>query len=280
MRGRGQGQEDARRRGAVLRVRRPAPVGASARPSTAASPPTAPPSASTPSSARKRAIDIANALGCKRHRPVAGARGHLHPRGQGPDDRGRRASSMPSTPCSNTIRSIRILGEMKPNEPMDQAYLPTPGHFLALCYRTAEPSRVRRADRVGPFDPGRPRSVRRHGLRPLARQALERPPQRPERPEIRPGQDRSARSICGGRSTQVWVLERGGYDGCIGLDVKADAHHQRRRSDAAPGQQPERCSCACWRWSADVDAAKVEAFRAERDYEGLEMFILAELMGS
>ena len=32
-------------------------------------------------------------------------------------------------------KNIRILGEMKPNEPMDQAYLPTPGHFLALCYR-------------------------------------------------------------------------------------------------------------------------------------------------
>ena len=34
---------------------------------------------------------------------------------------------------------IRILGEMKPNEPMDQAYLPTPGHFMALCYRTSRP---------------------------------------------------------------------------------------------------------------------------------------------
>ncbi len=39
-------------------------------------------------------------------------------------------------------RNIRILGEMKPNEPMDQAYLPTPGHFLALSYRANEPSRV------------------------------------------------------------------------------------------------------------------------------------------
>ena len=28
---------------------------------------------------------------------------------------------------------------MKPNEPMDQSYLPTPGHFLALCYRTVDP---------------------------------------------------------------------------------------------------------------------------------------------
>src|SRR5205823_11268575 len=39
-------------------------------------------------------------------------------------------------------RNIRILGEMKPNEPMDQSYLPTPGHFLALSYLTKEPARV------------------------------------------------------------------------------------------------------------------------------------------
>jgi len=29
-------------------------------------------------------------------------------------------------------KNIRILGEMKPNEPMDLMYAPTTGHFLAL----------------------------------------------------------------------------------------------------------------------------------------------------
>ena len=33
-------------------------------------------------------------------------------------------------------KGIRILGEMKPNEPMDHAYLPTTGHFLSICYLT------------------------------------------------------------------------------------------------------------------------------------------------
>ena len=28
-----------------------------------------------------------------------------------------------------------------------------------------------------------------------------------------------------------------------------------------------------------IDAGKVEAFRAERDYEGLEMYVLQQLMG-
>lgn len=37
---------------------------------------------------------------------------------------------------------IRILGEMKPNEPMDLMYLPSTGHFLAMAARTDEPDRV------------------------------------------------------------------------------------------------------------------------------------------
>ena len=37
---------------------------------------------------------------------------------------------------------IRILGEMKPNEPMDHAYLPTTGHFLSVCYKTIDSDRV------------------------------------------------------------------------------------------------------------------------------------------
>ncbi len=39
-------------------------------------------------------------------------------------------------------KQLRILIEPKPNEPMDQAYIPTVGHGLALGYRTSDPSRV------------------------------------------------------------------------------------------------------------------------------------------
>jgi xylose isomerase len=39
-------------------------------------------------------------------------------------------------------KKLRILIEPKPNEPMDQAYIPTVGHGLALGYRTIDPSRV------------------------------------------------------------------------------------------------------------------------------------------
>ncbi|HZL34224.1 MAG TPA: TIM barrel protein [Tepidisphaeraceae bacterium] len=39
-------------------------------------------------------------------------------------------------------KNIRLLGEMKPNEPMDLMYLPTTGHFLAMAYKSRDPSRV------------------------------------------------------------------------------------------------------------------------------------------
>src|SRR5262249_52845747 len=38
--------------------------------------------------------------------------------------------------------NARILGEMKPNEPMDLMYLASTGHFLAMAGATNDPSRV------------------------------------------------------------------------------------------------------------------------------------------
>ncbi|KKL05297.1 hypothetical protein LCGC14_2607450, partial [marine sediment metagenome] len=37
---------------------------------------------------------------------------------------------------------IKIAIEPKPNEPMDQAYIPTTGHAVAVSYLTSEPERV------------------------------------------------------------------------------------------------------------------------------------------
>ncbi|MDD3926620.1 MAG: TIM barrel protein [bacterium] len=42
----------------------------------------------------------------------------------------------------NYDKEIRILGEMKPNEPMDSTFCPTTGHFLAVASRTVDPDRV------------------------------------------------------------------------------------------------------------------------------------------
>ena len=76
----------------------------------------------------------------------------------------------------------------------------------------------------------------------------------------------------------VWVLERSGYDGCVGLDVKAmratKPEHQTQHL-ANSKEMFERLVAV----ARNVDAAQVEAFRAERNYEALEMYILRNLMG-
>src|SRR5438552_6889539 len=89
----------------------------------------------------KRSIDIANALAC--HDLVlwlAREGTYIRESKDAVTAIGRILDAVNS--LLEYDKNIRILGEMKPNEPMDQAYLPTPGHFLGLAYRTAEPSRV------------------------------------------------------------------------------------------------------------------------------------------
>ena len=133
-------------------------------------------------------------------------------------------------------KDIRVLGEAKPNEPMDQAYLPTVGHMIGVAYKTVDPSPFRRLDRKRPLDSGRPRPGRRHGLCPLSQQALERAPERPERPEIRPGQGfrlgrppPRVQPDLGAREKRLRPERR-----VRGARRQGDAHHHIRRVDIPP----------------------------------------------
>ncbi|HJT79299.1 MAG TPA: TIM barrel protein [Gemmataceae bacterium] len=174
-------------------------------------------------------------------------------------------------------RDIRILGEMKPNEPMDQAYLPTPGHFLALCYRAAEPSRVgvlieSAHSILAGLDPSDDMAMTLwHGK--LWSVHLN------DQNGLKYDQDKAFGSVDLRRAfNQVWVLERAGYTGCVGLDVKA-----MRTTRAADQTKHLANSREMFLRLLDVvrcvDNAKVEQFRAERDYEGLERYILLHLLG-
>jgi len=174
-------------------------------------------------------------------------------------------------------KKIRILGEMKPNEPMDQAYLPTPGHFLALSYRTADPARVgvlieSAHSILAGLDPSDDMAnALWHGK--LWSVHLN------DQNGLKYDQDKTFGSVDLRRAfNTVWVLERGGYDGCIGLDVKA------MRSTRAEDQVKHLTN------SRDmflrlldvvhrVDTMKVETFRLARDYEGLERYVVWHLMG-
>src|SRR5215212_7536270 len=89
----------------------------------------------------KRAIDINRLMGCKDIVLWLAREGTYIREAKDPIGAvGRLADAM------NTLlqydKDIRLLGEAKPNEPMDQAYLPTVGHMMGLAYRTVDPSRV------------------------------------------------------------------------------------------------------------------------------------------
>jgi xylose isomerase len=174
-------------------------------------------------------------------------------------------------------KNIRILGEMKPNEPMDQAYLPTPGHFLALCYKSAEPKRcgvlIESAHSIlAGLDPSDDIAYALFHEK-LWSVHLN------DQNGLKYDQDKSFGSVDLRRAfNTVWVLERAKYDGCIGLDVKA-------MRTTKPEHQVKHLanSRAIFLRLVDVarsiDASKVERLRAERDYESLELYIVEKLLG-
>jgi xylose isomerase len=172
---------------------------------------------------------------------------------------------------------IRILGEMKPNEPMDQAYCPTVGHFMGLVYRTADPARVgvlieSAHSILAGIDPSDDMAYALWHKK-LWSVHLN------DQNGLKYDQDKSFGSVDLRRAfNTVWVLERAGYDGCIGLDVKA-----MRTTKLIDQTQHLVNSKQIFQRLVDlarnVDADKIEVYRQERDYEGLEMYILQKLMG-
>lgn len=172
---------------------------------------------------------------------------------------------------------IRILGEMKPNEPMDMAYLPTPGHFMGLTYRTADPARVgvlieSAHSILAGFDPSDDMAYALwHGK--LWSVHLN------DQNGLKYDQDKTFGSVDLRRAfNTVWVLERGGYDGCIGLDVKA-MRTTRQANQTRHLANSRNMFLRLLDVARGLDEKRVEGFRAERDYEGLEMYVLEKLMG-
>jgi xylose isomerase len=224
----------------------------------------------------RRAIDIANALGCKDIVLWLAREGTYIREAKDPSAAvGRIVDAVNA--LLEYDRTIRILGEMKPNEPMDQAYLPTVGHFMGLVYRTAEPSRVgvlieSAHSILAGLDPSDDMAYALwHGK--LWSVHLN------DQNGLKYDQDKTFGSVDLRRAfNTVWVLERAGYSGCIGLDVKA--MRTTRPADQTKHLANSRAMfLRLLELVRSVDAARVEAFRAERDYEGLEMYILEHLTG-
>jgi xylose isomerase len=224
----------------------------------------------------KRSIDIANGLDCKDLVLWLAREGTYIREAKDPvASVGRIVDAINALLAHDP--NIRILGEMKPNEPMDMAYLPTVGHFMGLLYRTADPARVgvlieSAHSILAGLDPSDDMAYALWHEK-LWSVHLN------DQNGLKYDQDKSFGSVDLRRAfNTVWVLERASYQGCIGLDVKP-----MRTTKAADQTKHLANSRAMFLRlvdiARDVDTAKVEAFRAERDYEGLEAYILDKLMG-
>jgi xylose isomerase len=224
----------------------------------------------------KRAIDIANAVGTKDIVLWLAREGTYIREAKDPITSVQRILDAVNA-LLEYDKSIRVLGEMKPNEPMDQAYLPTPGHFLALTYKASEPSRVgvlieSAHSILAGLDPSDDMAnALWHGK--LWSVHLN------DQNGLKYDQDKVFGSVDLRRAfNTVWVLERAGFDGCVGLDVKA-------MRTTKPGDQTKHLANSKEMFerlvavARSVDVEQVESFRAERDYEGLERYILGKLMG-
>jgi xylose isomerase len=224
----------------------------------------------------RRAVDIANAIGCRDIVLWLAREGTYIREAKDPIWAvGRIVDAVDA--LLDHDPNIRVLGEMKPNEPMDQAYLPTVGHFMGLSYCTTDPKRVgvlieSAHSILAGLDPSDDMAYTLWHKK-LWSVHLN------DQNGLKYDQDKTFGSVDLRRAfNTLWVLERAGFDGCVGLDVKA-----MRSTKQEHQLQHLANSLAMFHHLLgivrSVDIAKVEAFRAHRDYEGLEMYILEKLMG-
>lgn len=175
---------------------------------------------------------------------------------------------------------IEIWIEPKPNEPKDQAYVPTIGHAIALAYASKDHRRVKGLIEsahalLAGLDPSDEMAFAlAHGK--LGSVHLN------DQNGLKYDQDKNF----GGANlrvafNQVRVLEENGYGTngeFIGLDVKA-----MRTQRGAPVTEHLKGSRALFLHLLEkvrtLDRPLIQQFRDARDYEALELYILRHLMG-
>jgi xylose isomerase len=177
-------------------------------------------------------------------------------------------------------KEIRILGEAKPNEPMDQAYLPTVGHMIGIAYRTVDPKRsgvlIESAHSIlAGLDPADDMAYALYHDK-LWSVHLN------DQNGLKYDQDKVFGSVDLRRAfDQVWTLEKNGYGRageCVGLDVKAMRTTTLEESTLHLANSKvmfERLVEIV----RSVDEHQVDELRKARRYEQLEMLILNALTG-
>jgi len=175
---------------------------------------------------------------------------------------------------------VRFAIEPKPNEPMDQAYIPTTGHAIALGFLTVAPERIgvniESAHVVlAGLDPSDEMGFAlAHGK--LWSVHLN------DQNGLKFDQDRSFGAVDLRRAfNQVRILDRYGYGRSgewVGLDVKA---LRTQKDDVATRHlsNSRTVFLKLLEISRSLDDDKLEAMIGERDYEALDLYIVQSLLG-
>jgi len=174
---------------------------------------------------------------------------------------------------------IRIAIEPKPNEPMDQAYIPTTGHALAVSHRTSDPARVgvnietAHAILAG-LDPSDEMGFALSFGR-LFTVHLN------DQNGLKFDEDKAFGSVDLRRAfNQVRILDAYDYGTqgeFVGLDVKALRTQKADRATAHLANS-RTIFLRLLDLARSLDTKKVDALIAQRDYEQLDMLILDHLL--
>jgi xylose isomerase len=174
---------------------------------------------------------------------------------------------------------IRVLGEAKPNEPTDQAYLPTVGHMIGLCLATSDPERsgvlIESAHSIlAGLDPADDMAYALWHKK-LWSVHLN------DQNGLKYDQDKTFGSVDLRRAlNQVWTLETNGYGRngeCVGLDVKA-MRTTKQEDQLRHLTNSRNIFLRLVDVFRSIDQTRVEQLRAARQYEQLEMLVLEALM--
>jgi xylose isomerase len=177
--------------------------------------------------------------------------------------------------------TIKIAIEPKPNEPMDQAYIPTTGHAMALGYLTRDPSRVgvnietAHAILAG-LDPSDEMGFA------LAYDKLY-TVHLNDQNGLKFDEDKSFGSVNLRRAfDQVRILDKYDYGAkgeFVGLDVKA-MRTQKQKEATKHLSNSRTIFLKLLDLVRSLDETKVDGLVAERDYEELDLLIIKHLMSS
>ncbi len=176
---------------------------------------------------------------------------------------------------------IRIAIEPKPNEPMDQAYIPTIGHALALSYQTDDPERV-----GGLIETAHALLA---GLDPSDEMAFALSHDKlwsvhlNDQNGLKFDEDKSfGAANLRAAFNQVRVLEEGGYGRngeMVGLDVKA-LRTTKQQDNTKHLANSKRFFELMVRKVRTLDRKAEAQMIKNRDYEGLERMIIEHLLGA